>query len=61
MVILEKELLRMELQIGELIRIVANLNMRLNEVEQKTDYIQHFHLIPFDKMNAEKTPEKVSL
>lgn len=61
MVTLEKEMLRMELQIGELIRIVANLNARLNEVEIKNDNIRHFQHIPFDQMNAEKTPEKVYL
>lgn len=61
MTILEKELLRMELQIGELIRIVANLNTRLNEVERKPANIRYFHHIPFDKMNIEKTPEKVYL
>lgn len=61
MMILEKELLRMELQIGELIRIIANLNTRLNEVERKTDNLRYFHHIPFDKMNAEKTPEKAYL
>lgn len=59
--IIEKELLRMELQVGELIRIVANLNTRLNEIEKKTDRIRHFHHIPFNKMNAEKPPGKVSL
>lgn len=40
---LEKDVLRMELQIGELIRIVANLNERLQgieEVKQKKSRIQ---------------------
>lgn len=31
---LEQQILRMELQIGELIRIVATLNDRLKEVEE---------------------------
>lgn len=35
---LEKEVLRMELQIGELIRIVANLNERLKELEEQKEY-----------------------
>ncbi|WP_172371397.1 hypothetical protein [Sporosarcina jiandibaonis] len=32
---LEKEIIRMELQISELIRVVANLNERLKMVEDK--------------------------
>ncbi len=32
---IEKEVLRMELQISELIRVVANLNERLKRVEDK--------------------------
>lgn len=34
MMTLEQQVLRMELQIGELIRIVATLNDRLKEVEE---------------------------
>lgn len=30
----EKKLIRMELQIGELIRIIANLNERINDLEE---------------------------
>lgn len=32
----QKIILRMELQIGQLIRLVANLNERLDVLEQKT-------------------------
>ena len=32
---IEKEVVRMELQISELIRVVANLNERLKRVEDK--------------------------
>lgn len=31
----KQEVLRMELQVGELIRIVANMNERLNKIEDK--------------------------
>ncbi len=40
---LEKEVLRMELQIGELIRMVANLNerlMKLEDSEKGKHYVQ---------------------
>lgn len=30
---IEKKMIRMELQIGQLIRIVANMNERVNELE----------------------------
>lgn len=44
---LEKEVLRMELQIGELIRIVANLNERLNELEDVKEYKSYMQKIQF--------------
>ncbi|WP_432363734.1 hypothetical protein [Sporosarcina sp. UB5] len=31
----EKQLIRMELQVGQLIRIVAGMNERINELEEK--------------------------
>ena len=31
---MEKKLIRMELQIGELIRIIANMNERINDLEE---------------------------
>ncbi|WOV88022.1 hypothetical protein QWT69_02565 [Sporosarcina oncorhynchi] len=34
MEILEKKMIRMELQIGELIRIIANMNERIIELEE---------------------------
>ena len=34
MSLLEKDVIRMELQIGQLIRIVANQNERLNRLEE---------------------------
>lgn len=44
---LEKEVLRMELQIGELIRIVANLNERLKELEDVKEYKSYTQKIQF--------------
>lgn len=35
---INKEVIRMELQISELIRMVANLNERLNELEEIQGY-----------------------
>lgn len=32
---LEQQLIRMELQVGQLIRIIAVMNERLNELEEK--------------------------
>lgn len=45
---LEKEVIRMELQIGELIRIVANLNERLKELEDTKSRKSYIQQIPFD-------------
>lgn len=44
---LEKEVLRMEMQIGELIRIVANLNERLKELEDINEYKSYTQKIQF--------------
>lgn len=43
---LEKDVLRMELQIGELIRIVANLNERLRAIEDNHDNRVFIQQIP---------------
>lgn len=32
---LEQQLIRMELQVGQLIRIIAGMNERLNELEER--------------------------
>ena len=32
---IEQQLIRMELQVGQLIRIIASLNERINELEEK--------------------------
>ena len=44
---LEKEVIRMELQISELIRIVAHLNERLKKFEEETKYIELLSHVPF--------------
>lgn len=44
---LEKEVLRMELQVSELIRIVANLNERLKNIEETEKERSYLQKIPF--------------
>lgn len=44
---LEKEVLRMELQVSELIRIVANLNERLKNIEDTEKARSYIQKIPF--------------
>ena len=48
MSLLEKDVIRMELQIGQLIRIVANQNERLNRLEEteKTQKVMAIHKRP---------------
>lgn len=43
---LEKEVLRMEMQISELIRIVANLNERLKDIEDEKKLNRYIQKIP---------------
>ncbi|QUW24105.1 hypothetical protein JSQ81_15425 [Sporosarcina sp. Marseille-Q4063] len=43
---LEKEIVRMELQISELIRVVANLNERLKRVEDKSTGKEFVRQVP---------------
>jgi len=52
--ILEKEVLRMELQVGELIRIVANLNERLRTIEDNNVTRVLIQQIPLTKKCATK-------
>ncbi|MCZ2258683.1 hypothetical protein [Sporosarcina sp. G11-34] len=42
---LEKEVLRMEMQVSELIRMVANLNERIKEIEDKKQLNRHIQTI----------------
>ena len=42
---LEKEVLRMEMQVSELIRMVANLNERIKEIEDKKQLKRHIQTI----------------
>lgn len=48
----EKSILRLEFQIEELIRIVANLNQRIHQLEEEAETRQFI-------VNARKMPEKV--
>ena len=54
-----KELIRMELQIGQLIRIVANLNERIIELEgrQNHENILFVKSISGLRRNTKRTPE----
>lgn len=45
MIKLEKEVLRMEMQVSELIRMVANLNERIKEIEDKKQLKRHIQTI----------------
>ena len=40
----EQQLIRMELQVGQLIRIVAGINERLNDLEEKEHSRKVIHL-----------------
>lgn len=48
MTTLEKDVKRMEMQIGQLISIVANQNKRLNRIEdlERTRKFGNMHIIP---------------
>jgi len=42
---IEKEVLRMEMQVSELIRMVANLNERIKEIEDRKQLHRHIQTI----------------
>lgn len=55
MINLEKELLRMEMQVSELIRMVANLNERLKNLEDEKQLNHYIRKIPYkQKITSEK-------
>jgi len=51
---LEKDVIRMELQTGQLIRIVANLNERVLELENNAN---KRNMIFVNKIREKRTPE----
>lgn len=48
---LEKEILRLELQMSELIRMAANLNERLKVLEDKNEYKSYTQRIQMAQRN----------